>query len=169
MNLITLQEAACQTHSCKSMFGLCDDPHPSKNPAYIDEDNGMKWIAVVVNETLFEVTFTAIDHCIDTKKANGNMDKRCDGALTFHSTVIFVELKERTSRGNEWVVEAAKQLQSSIRNFEKHIGSDDYPVKKAYIANKDRPKFKETQSTRMRRFQDETGYTLRIENRIILS
>lgn len=169
MNLITLTEAACQTQSNKKMFGLCDDPHPAKNPAFIDEDNGNKWIAVVINDRDFDVVFTAVDHCIDTKRADGKMDNRCDGVLSYESTVIFVELKERSAKGNEWVVDAEIQLRSSIGYFEKQVNSDDFSLKKAYIANKDHPKFKETQSSRMRKFQDETGYTLRIENRIELT
>lgn len=169
MNLITLKEAGCQTKSNKKLFGLCDDPSPAENPAYIDEDDGGKWVAVVVNDPLYDVLFTAVDHCIETKRADGNMDNRCDGVLSYNSTVIFVELKERPARGNDWVVDAEIQLRSSIRYFENQVGSDDFSLKKAYIANKNHPKFKETQSGRMRKFQDETGYTLRIENRIILT
>ena len=169
MNLISLKEAGCQTHSGKKLFGLCDDPPPAKNPAYIDEDNGGKWIAVVVNDPPFDVVFTAVDHCIDTRRADGKMDNRCDGVLYYDSTVIFVELKERAARGNDWVAHAEIQLRSSIQYFEKQVGADDFSLKKAYIANKDHPKFKETQISRMRKFQDETGYTLRIENRIILT
>lgn len=54
------------------------------------------------NEEKFSVTFTAIDHCIETLRADGSMDKRCDGVLTYGTTVIFVELKERGGKGNGW-------------------------------------------------------------------
>lgn len=168
MNSITLKEIECQTKSFKKKFGLCDDPHPAKKPAYIDEVTGSKWIAVVENERCFNVTFTAIDHCINTHRADGKMDSRCDGVLSFNSTVIFVELKEQSGKGNEWVLDAEKQLRSSIQYFENQTGADDYSLKKAYIANKRHPKFKESQLNRMKRFQNETGYTLRIENRIEL-
>jgi hypothetical protein len=169
MNLITLSEENCQTRSAKKLFGLCDDPHPAKNPAYIDEGDGAKWIAVVVNDHSFDVVFTAVDHCIETKRVDGNLDHRCDGVLHYNTTVIFVELKERGARGNDWVVSAEKQLRASIRYFEKQINSDGFQMKKAYIANKEHPKFKDAQSFRMKKFQDETGYTLRIENRIELT
>jgi hypothetical protein len=169
MNLITLKETDCQTYSSKKLFGICDDPPPAKKPAYIDENNGKKWIAVVVNDRLLSAVFTAVDHCIETKREDGKMDKRCDGILSYNSTVIFVELKEQGGKGKVWVREAEEQLRSSISYFEKQVGSDDYSLKKAYIANKDHPKFKETQNSRMRKFQDETGYTLRIENRIMLT
>ena len=32
----------CQTNSQREIFGLCDDPLPDKNPAYIDEADGAK-------------------------------------------------------------------------------------------------------------------------------
>jgi hypothetical protein len=38
--------------------------------------------------------------------------------------------------------------------------------KKAYIANKARPKFQDSQMQRMEKFKNDTHYTLRIENRI---
>jgi hypothetical protein len=46
--------------------------------------------------------------------------------------------------------------------------ADNYTEKKAYIANSQRPKFKQTQAQRMNKFLKDTGYVLRIENRIIL-
>lgn len=159
---------ACQTSSQNKRFGLCDDPLPSKNPAYIDEENGEKWIAVVVNDSRFVVLFTAIDNCIPLLNEDGTMSKRCDGVLTFENTLIFVELKERKPIGNNWVKDAEKQLRSSIIHFEEEEETINYEVKKAYVANSEHPRFKRSQAVRMNKFQDETGYVLRIENRIII-
>jgi len=162
---IDFSEAKCRNVSNKKRFGLCDDPPPTKQ-AYIDEVNGAKWIAVVTNNSRKEVTFTAIDHCIEIKEADGKMAKRCDGMLTFDSTIAFVELKERDEKGNKWVKDAEKQLHSTIGYFEKSDEAGNFKTKKAYIANKERPKFKESQNVRMDHFFTETGYILRIENRI---
>jgi hypothetical protein len=158
----------CQTQSKKKRFGLCDDPSPLKNPAYIDEQDGAKWIAVVHNEERYEVVFTAIDNCIDLKKEDGNMEKRCDGLLIHDTTVTFVELKQRHQRGSEWVKDAEKQLKTSIAFFEKEEIAATMTTKKAYIANSEHPKFKESQINRMNNFLEQTGYLLRIENRITL-
>ena len=103
----------CQSVSNKKRFGLCDE-QDDKEPAYLDERNGAKWIAVVENDELKEVHFIAIDYCIE-------------------------------------------------------IWRDDDPTKmekRVYIANKAHPTFKESQLQRMKNFKQETGYTLRIENRI---
>lgn len=169
---INFFEGKCQTQSSNKLFGLCDDPPPAKNPAYIDETDGSKWIAVVVNEDnnkpKYDVTFTAIDNCITILRPDEKSAKRCDGMLTFDTTVILVELKERGAQGNLWVKDAEKQLRTTIDYFEREDASEGYNKKKAYIANSEHPKFKASQSTRMEKFLDDTGYVLRIENRIIL-
>lgn len=160
--------AECQTHSDRKIFGLCDDQPPARNPAYIDEIDGSKWIAVVENEDKYSTTFTAIDNCIEIRRPDGTMDKRCDGMLTFDSTVIFVELKERKAQGSAWVKDAEPQLKTSIAYFEDTDNSKSYINKKAYIANSEHPKFRESQMRRMEQFLNDTGYILRIENRIKL-
>jgi hypothetical protein len=166
--------AQCQDNSNRKLFGLCDDrpEHRDetcpKERAYLKEDSGGKWIATVVNEERYEVTFTAVDHCIETKREDGTMNKRCDGFLSYDSSIIFVELKERGGLGNDWVIDGEKQLRASIGYFEAEDDSDNYSSKKAYIANKEHPKFKESQTRRMNQFLIDTGYVLRIENRIIL-
>jgi hypothetical protein len=166
--MIDFNVAACQTKSSRKKFGLCDDPPPARIPAYIDENNGKKWIAVVVNEQLKEVTFTAIDNCIEIRKPDNTMHKRCDGFLTYDDNVIFVELKARGAMGNLWVKDGEAQLRTSIGHFMVTDDADNYTEKKAYIANSQRPKFKQTQAQRMNKFLKDTGYVLRIENRIIL-
>jgi len=165
---VNFSEAKCKYTTEKKLFGLCDDPPPPPKQAYIDEENGEKWIAVVVNDDRQRVTFTAIDNCIEIKSKNGRMAKRCDGVLTVGSTVAFVELKVRDEKGNKWVKDAEKQLRSTISCFEKTEEAEDYKIKKAYIANKERPRFKESQKERMNQFLIETGYVLRVENRINL-
>ncbi len=162
-------KSQCQSVSNKKRFGLCDEQN-NKQPAYLDERNGDKWIAVVENEKLKEVHFIAIDNCIDIwrDKEKKEMDNRCDSMLWYEATIVFVELKDRESKKdkNAWVEEGEKQLRRTIEYFEKTEQSDRFTEKRAYIANKAYPKFKESQLVRMKRFQQETGYTLRIENRI---
>jgi len=165
---VRFSEIKCQSITGKKLFGLCDDPPPPPRKAYIDEENGAKWIAVVVNEYNQQVTFTAIDNCVEIRSRNGKMAKRCDGALTYDSTIVFVELKEITKKGNKWIKDAEEQLRSTIRYFEKSEEAEYSRIKKAYIANKERPRFKVSQSARMDQFLLDTGYVLRIENRIII-
>lgn len=154
----------CQTHSHKRKFGLCDDDNSS--PAYLDEQNGANWIAIVENDFAESICFTAIDNCIDLKNNDGSIKKRCDGMVSYTKTIIFIELKDRNIVGNQWIKDGENQLKSTISSFENTDKATSFNVKKAYIANKARPKFRESQMERMERFKNETGYTLRIENRI---
>jgi hypothetical protein len=59
-------KASCQTVTQETKFGICDDDdNDIKTPAYINNDDATKWIAVVINKAAKEITFTAIDNCID--------------------------------------------------------------------------------------------------------
>lgn len=166
---VNFKKPGCVSTSNKKKFGLCDDQPPlPKGPAYIDEIDGAKWIAIVINDPPINIHFTAIDNCVDIIRPDGKMDKRCDGMLSFNETVIFVELKEINMHGAEWIRTAEKQLRTTISYFEEEEDSITFKVKKAYIANSERPTFRNSQQTRMERFEDETGYLLRIENRIYL-
>jgi hypothetical protein len=80
-------KARCQETINKVRFGICDDPPPSKSPAYVDISNKSKWIAIVENNSLYAVVFTAIDNCIEYEfpKKGGRVEeigKRCDCVLT---------------------------------------------------------------------------------------
>jgi len=162
-------KSQCQSVSNKKRFGLCDEQN-NKQPAYLDERNGAKWIAVVENEELKKIHFIAIDNCIDIwrDEVKKEMDNRCDGMLWYETSIIFVELKDRVSKKdkNAWVEDGQKQLKCTIEYFEKTEQSNNFREKRAYIANKAHPIFKESQLQRMKNFKEETGYTLRIENRI---
>jgi len=157
-----------ETSSQKKKFGLCDKQPPVKEPAYIDEKNGSDWIAIVLNDDGKSINFNAIDNCVEIKRADGKDSKRCDGVLSFETTVIFVELKQRISKGNSWIKDAEEQLRETISNFEKQEEAENFEFKKAYIANSEFPKFRSSQINRMDRFYKETDYILRIENRIQL-
>ncbi len=159
-------EEKCLSKTDKKLFGLCDDR--PQNPAYIDETDGKKWIAVVKNEHTYEVSFVAVDNCINIKKNDGKMDSRCDGLLFYEETIIFVELKKRKGSKSAWIREGEAQLRTTIGCFEKTEKSSQFEKKKAYIANSKSPQFRSTQNVRMQKFYEETGYILRIVNRINL-
>ena len=82
--------------------------------------------------------------------------------------MIFVELKQRGAQGNQWVTDAEGQLRTTIGHFELQDNAEEFKSKQAYIANSEHPKFKESQMRRMDQFLTDTGYVLRIVNRIKL-
>ena len=152
------------TVSSKRKFGICDTT--PQEPAFLDENHGKNWIAVIENPHQDEISFIPIDNCIVIRRENGMMDNRCDGMLYRESTIVFIELKERSGKGNKWIHEGEHQLQVTIFHFEQTPDAEQFAIKKAYIANRKKPTFKRGQSIRTQRFYDETGYILYIENRI---
>lgn len=145
-------------------FGICDDkPHQR---AYIDEIDGQRWTAVVRNHYGRQIVFTAIDNCTEFNKANGSKEIRCEGILTFDDTIVFVEIKERKGDAKTWAKKADDQLRNSIRIIQARVNMNAYVVKKAYISNRHQKNLNESHAVRAKRFQQETGYILRVENRI---
>ena len=96
------------------------------------------------------------------------MDNRCDGCLFYEDTIIFVELKQRKGKGNQWIKDGEQQLRSTIGYFEQQEAARKFSIKKAYIANSERPLFRTGQAVRMDHFFSDTNYILRIENRITI-
>src|SRR4051812_42064336 len=122
-------KALCQDVTQARYFGICDDkPHQR---AYIDIVDGGRWMTVVQNDTRQEITFTALDNCIEIRKVNGKMESRCEGVITYNDTIIFVEIKQRVGDAHTWVKDADKQLRASITSIEAKINLDDFPVKRA--------------------------------------
>jgi hypothetical protein len=149
--------------SYKKTFGLCDKEPPPHLPAYLDESNGKDWIAVVDNFYQSAIKFVALDNCIKLLKTE-KQDKCCDGMLSYNSTVIFVELTTRTD--SKWRKDKYEQLCVTIKHFEDTKDSDKYKIKRAYIVNNSHPKFKTSYEIQTNRFWKDTGYVLRIQNRI---
>lgn len=159
----------CQSQTNQSKFGLCDDPPPSNNPAYIDTEDSNKWIAIVENNQELEVIFTAIDNCIEILRPDGKMDSRCDGMLTYEGKIIFVELKQRKYTNSVWIEDGEKQLRKTIAVFIKDNDLDSYKSKKAYIANNKKPQFQYSHKEKMQKFKNDTGFILLIQNIIKIS
>lgn len=156
----------CQDVTQATYFGICDDkPHQR---AYIDTTESGKWMAVIKNYTRQEVTFTALDNCIEIHKSNGKMESRCEGAITYNDTIIFVEIKERKGDAKTWAKDADKQLRNTISSIEAKINLDGFSIKRAAITNRLQKGSKEKHTVRMKKFQEDTGYVLRVDNRIIL-
>jgi hypothetical protein len=165
---INFFDEKCHSQTHRHKFGICDPPFPPETPAYLDTENPSDWIAIVENFKEIEVTFTAIDKCVEIRKLDGSggMGKRCDGMLTYANCLIFVELKERKAKNNVWVGEGEDQLRNTIRVFIENHGIEDYSSRKAYIANKKKPIFQTSQTERMEKFRQETGFRLIIQNTI---
>lgn len=149
----------CITKLNDPLFGLCDIP-PRK--AFVNKVDDGSWIATVLNESMHEVTFVAVDVCLELKKENGELDSSCDCLMTYNSNIIFAELKEISSTSLKWIRKADAQLRNTIKRFEESYTLSSYSKKEAYISNSQQPQFKSSQKERMQKFKDEIGVRLKI-------
>ena len=166
---INFFDTNCQSQTNQPKFGLCDDPPPSENPAYININDSRKWIAIVENNQEIEVIFTAIDNCIEIFRSNGERENRCEGMLTYNNNIIFVELKERNYTNSVWIDAGENQLRKIISVFINNHDLQIFKSKKAYIANSKKPQFQYSHKERMQKFRNDTGFTLIIQNAIKVS
>jgi hypothetical protein len=151
----------CRSESSQHEFGLCDDPPPSSDPAYIDENNTADWIAIVKNTDKSPVQFYAIDNCVEMLRPDGSMASRCDGVLSYqdNSQLIFVELKSR--RSGQWFKKGREQLTSTINKFKAEYDINMYCKVEAYVCNNLRPHAHSGQAENIQRFKDQTGLILK--------
>ncbi len=158
---VNFADPICDTSTNEKVFGICDEPPPANNPAYLDSVNSDKWIAWVENDLGKNVTFKAIDYCIDIKRANGERESSCDGLLRYDTTLAFVELKDRDS--GRWHGKARDQLQITMDVYKRDVGLNGYNRFYGYIANKQRPYFHAANPVLAEQFEVETGFILIVD------
>jgi hypothetical protein len=152
-------KAECKTESSHEEFGLCDDPPPSTAPAYINEEDRSKWIAIVKNTENKLVEFYAIDNCVPIFKDDGNLESRCDGMLLSSNNLIFIELKSR--EGGKWLQKGRKQLTTIVDIFKSENDIAAYGNVEAYVCNSLRPLSHSGQFENIQRFKNDTGLMLK--------
>ncbi len=147
----------CKTTSSSLGFGLYDEPHPAKEPAYIVETNDKKWGAEVKNSSGESIEFYAVDHCVEFPLVNGRMMKRCDGLLKKNRKLVFVELKSSMRDGSKWLKEGIEQLIVSIELFKQQHQNQKYELKEAYVCNNQKPRFNLGHAQKIEEFKDRSG------------
>ena len=153
---INFFQVTCKTESETIEFGLCDDI--ANSPAYIDENDPLKWIGIVKNPNNKKAQFFAIDNCVVIKRSDGTDESRCDGVLKENSNLVFVELKERGSSG--WFKKGREQLTNTINIFKSNHDINDYSSIRAFVCNKLKPSSHSGRAANIQQFYDETGYIL---------
>ena len=148
----------CITNTIESIFGIIDTP-----PATLIFDDAENWIAWVDNHNEINVTFTAVDKCLNIPRAEG---ERCEAILTYDNAIIFVELKDRD--GGRWAGKARSQLENTIKLFKRDADIAAYIRHYAHIANKQRPNFKSGGASFSEQFENNTGFVLRVSDVIVI-
>ncbi len=147
----------CKTTSSRLGFGLYDEPHPAREPAYILESNEKEWGAEVKNIDEVEIEFYAIGHCVDFPLVHGKMIKSCDGLLKKNRKLVFVELKSSKRTGSDWLKDGMDQLIVSIELFKQQHQNQKYELKEAYVCNNQKPYFNSGHAQKIEEFKDRSG------------
>lgn len=149
-------KAKCCSKTSEPIFGIYDAP-----PATLSFVNAEKWNVKIDNENLKEITHTAIDQCLDIHKSEG---ERCESVIFYDDIITFIELKDRA--GGRWAGKARDQLKNTINLFKRDVGVSEYKKLYGHIANRQRPIFKAGGKSFSQKFEDETGFILRVSDRI---
>jgi hypothetical protein len=160
-------KSECQQTINEARFGLYDAQDNS--PVIIMTQNEQDWNATVINGECKSILFTAIDNCIEVLSENGDMDKRCDCMLTYDSTLLLIELKNKKSR---WQEDGLEQ----IENIVKRMIADDaeyyygFNKRKAVVANKKKkaPEFQKNNNEQRQYFNSQYKMKIQFESEIIL-
>lgn len=159
MSIDFFNDSCQESQRTDSLFGICDDENGQK--AYTDIKNKDKWIGIVINKDGKQITFTAIDHCIEILKP-GSKDKEstCDGMLISGSYLFLVELKIQGTKG--WESKAIDQLENTIKLLNLNSDLRGFRYKKAFACNKKYPYFHETDNERNLRFFRQYGFRFHV-------
>ncbi len=145
---INFFDQGCNTAISANEFGICDDHLQAA--AYITTDQQMKWGAHIVNPEGREILFVAIDNCIEIKRPNGEMERRCDAMLSYDRNIDFVELKDVKAN---WIEDGAGQLLATVSIFSKFHDLKQYRRKRAFICNRQHRRFRPTNLETKQRFE----------------
>jgi len=144
------------------IFGICDDQNGGK--AYTNLTDRQTWVATVKNDNGKVLVFTAIDKCVI--KDNEAVGKgRCDGMLTSHEHLYFIELKDE-AKG--WVTDAIEQLESTIIFYIATHDVKTFKHKKAFACNKKHRHFQEIDNEFNLSFYRKYGFRIDVQAEIIV-
>lgn len=162
-NFFCPHDADCSCSSEK-MFYLYDDANGS--PIYMKENKLRADCTPVSNEDGKTIILRPVDHGIYSESD----ELRCDAFLhdVERQVLCFVEMK---SLQKNWIEQARDQLRATVEAFNLAHPSVSATAsrRRAYAANSVHPQFKFSQRELMARFHRETGFNLRIENKVVFS
>lgn len=160
-------KADCQDITNEIKFGLYDAE--DNTPIKIKLTDEGSWNATVLNNNSKNIIVTAIDNCIDVLRPNGEMDDRCDCMLTYNSTIIFVELKNK--RGT-WQSEGLAQIENVVKHIIAKIPEfyNGFEHRKAVVTNRKHqfPAFKKSNIEQRQLFWSKYRMRVQFEAEIVI-
>ncbi len=160
-------KADCQTTTNERKFGLYDAE--DKTPIKVHLTDEDKWNATVLNSESKNVLVTAIDNCIDIIRPNGEMDNRCDCMLTYDTTILFIELKNKR---DSWQSEGLAQIENVVNVMieESPEFYNAFTKRKAIVANRKHqfPSFHQSNIEHRQHFSSKYKMRIQFEAEIVV-
>lgn len=160
-------KVVCQKSTREIKFGLYDAEDTT--PAKIKLTEESTWNATILNDGGKQVVFTAIDNCIDVLKENGEMDSRCDCMLSYDSSLLLIELKNKRE---SWQAEGLAQIESIAKIMIDQVPAHYYSFKKrkAVVANRKHkfPSFHDLNAEQRQYFSSKYKMRIQFESEIII-
>ena len=137
-------------------FGVCDPGN--SQPAYTTTD-AKQFQATILNPHCHTLQFVPIDHNMNIRRTDGNLESTCDGMIYDGKTCLaFIELKDKKVG---WANEAVEQLRTTIDLFELNHNAKDYKHRYAFAVNVQHPVFQHSFKEVMQQFTAKTKFILR--------
>ena len=124
----------CKKTTNESRFGLSDENAHKREPAFLDLNNELNWDATVLNPENKEVTFKAVDFCVDIFREGRDLIKRCEGFLFYENKILFVEVKR--GKTGRWLSDAREKLQETISKFKESYPGGEFEILEPVVSNK---------------------------------
>ena len=157
----------CQNTTSEQKFGLYDAE--DLTPVKIKLTKEELWNATVLNSTSKNILVTAIDNCIDIFRQNGEMDNRCDCMLTYETSILFIELKNKR---DSWQSEGLAQIENVVKIMIAEIPDfyNGFTKRKAIVANRKHqfPAFQESNIEQRQYFSSKYKMRIQFEAEIVV-
>ncbi len=164
---IDFLKADCQNTTNEIRFGLYDAE--DQTPVEIKLTDEDVWNATILNNDSKSILITAIDNCIDVFRPNGEMDNRCDCMLTYDTTILFVELKNKR---DSWQSEGLAQIENIVKIMvaENPDFYNGFTKRRAIVANRKHqfPAFQESNLEQRQYFSSKYKMRIQFEAEIII-
>ncbi len=174
----------CSAVTNQDRFGISDANSHLRRPAEVRLNDEPNWDFTVINSNNKEVNFKAVDFCVDIYRTgtydldDDNRDvsqfssdnanpvyieliKRCEGFLTFDSSILFIEIKRRP-HGN-WLSDAREKFEETILSFMEHHPDSPFNVIEPIVSNMLFNRVHQSEMVQKKILKDKIGVELKIQ------
>ena len=146
------------------VFGIFD---PGNDRPACTTSNPDLYQAVVCNPHQRALQFVPIDHNLNIRRSNGDLESTCDGMMyDGNDYLAFIELKDKDQG---WASEAEGQLRTTISLFKANHGDSRFRQRCTYAVNVRHPFFHPSFKQVMQQFKSQTGFILRFGRKIVVN